>query len=472
MLPLTVCSLAVFMAPAPQQPATIEVIGPAREPSAALREQVAKGQDELMLFDVGCGVRQSVLGLHDVWREVESTRWRAMRALLAAMQERCGRGDDAAAKACADVVAVAAALLDPSRDRAGLTAAQRDELRDVEAAAAGSQRFLPEPVATDWSAARPIGAYAQEHGYAPLYRATIYLRTYRSTWPRATHAAWQQHAEASRGGDSADLARAETAWSMLFGVALDASGVGEPVASPDRTWLARNAAVAAHAGEKLAALFAAVPMPAPRASSDGVLRLCHELAIACPTDPLFATMTALEWQTRWRDAAAFAYVGLREVDGLAFGPCAAEAAPPGPMVVVEPLPAVWEALAWLQRRNDAVRDVMHPRAAGARRPPWIEDVLAALRLQQDGEDVSAPLNERLREHLLTAFGGADDGLETAMRIEGFHVNVRRAVPQLVRVPIVWRGQTKKGLALRLFVEQQAPDGRWQAAQPATAGAAR
>ena len=101
---LTVCSLAVFLATAPQQPATIEVIGPAREPSAALREQIAKGQDELLLFDVGCGVRQSVLGLHDVWREVEGTRWRAMRALLDAMQERCACCDDAAAKACADVL--------------------------------------------------------------------------------------------------------------------------------------------------------------------------------------------------------------------------------------------------------------------------------------------------------------------------------------------------------------------------------
>src|SRR5688572_10111673 len=114
MLPLTACSLAVFMATAPQQPATIEVIGPAREPSQALRERVATGQDELLLFDVCCGVRQSVLGLHDVWHDVESTRSRAMRALLAAVQERGGRGDDAAAKACADVAAVAAALLDPS----------------------------------------------------------------------------------------------------------------------------------------------------------------------------------------------------------------------------------------------------------------------------------------------------------------------------------------------------------------------
>jgi len=80
--------------------------------------------------------------------------------------------------------------------------------------------------------------------------------------------------------------------------------------------------------------------------------------------------------------------------------------------------------------------------------------------------VPAALNERLREHLLTAFGGADDGLETAMQIECMRGHVRRAVPQLVRVPIVWRGETKKALALRLFVEQQGPEGRWQAAASA------
>ena len=456
-------SLMLSAAVAAQESA-IEVVGPAREPGEALREQVGKGEDELLLFDVCYGVRQSVLRVHDVWREVELTRARGMRALLLAMQQRCRRGNDAATKECADVAAVATALLDPSGERATLTPAQRDELRDVEAGTEGSQRFLPAPVATDWCVAQPIGAYARDEAYAPLYRATVYVRWYREAWPRATRAAWQECAEASRSGDAAELTRAEQAWSILFGTALDASGVGKAVVSPDRAWLLIHKDDTASAGGKLAGLFAAVRMPAPVATSDGVLRLCHELAIARAADPLFAAMPSLQWQAKWSDAAAFAYVGLREVDGLAFGP-GIVTAPPAPAVVVEPLPAVWEAVEWLQRRCDAAHDAVFPRAADApSRRPWIADVVEALRLQQNGEDVPPALNERLQQHLLTAFGGADDGLGTAMRIEGIGGSLRRAVPQLVRVPIVWRGQTKKSLALRLFVEQQGAEGRWQAAR--------
>jgi hypothetical protein len=389
-----------------------------------------------------------------------------MTELLVAMQDRCSRRDDAAAKACANVAVVAAALLDPDRDRSGLTPAQRDELRDVEGAAAGSLRFLRQPDATEWSEARPIGAYERQQ-YAPLYRATVYVRKYRRAWPEATRAAWREHAEALRAGDGSDLARAEAAWSMLFGVSLDASGAGELVSSPDRVWLVGHAGEAASAHEKLVALFTAVPMRLPAASSDGVLRLCHELAVARPTDPLFTALPAAQWQAKWRDAAAFAYVGQREIDGLAFGPCAATIPPAKPTVVVEPLPAVWQAVEWLLRRQEAVGDVLHPPAAGAtRRARWITDVLAALRLQQKGEDLPAALEERLRDHLLSAFGGADDGLLTTIRIEGARGSLRRAVPQLVRVPIVWRGETKKALALRLFIEEQGPGGKWE--PPATA----
>lgn len=49
-------------------------------------------------------------------------------------------------------------------------------------------------------------------------------------------------------------------------------------------------------------------------------------------------------------------------------------------------------------------------------------------------------------------------------IEGGAGRVHRAEPQLVRVPIVWRGQTQRALALRLRVEGQRADGTWYVPQ--------
>ncbi|HEX6812323.1 MAG TPA: hypothetical protein VF384_11915 [Planctomycetota bacterium] len=458
--------LALCIASAPQQPAVVEVIGPAPEPGVALRKQVEKGEDEFVLFDVAYGVREVTTNLHDLWGELETKRAEVMSDLMAAMQQRCAGRQDAASIACANVAAVAGALLASAtkhtraRPRPALGPDQLAELRDVDAAAAGEQRYFPQRRAFDWKIAQPVGAYAHDrHGWegmAALYRATIYLRAYSAAWPEDTSAVWCLHVAACRSADgvlASDLGKLAAQMPILFGAGVDESGVLLPAGAPDLAWLAAHFAEPAPIEDKLAALFAEVPMPSPKALSDGVLRLCHELVIARPTDPLFGAMAPEQWQAKWRDAASFAYVGLREVDALArtFG---RDDAPPAPTVVIEPLPAVWEALRWLERRRS-----LQPGDAWQKGTSWIDPVIEALELQQKGEDLPVETNDHLR-HLLSRFGDKDRLLGTTTRIEGVPAQVRRGVPHLVRVPIRWRGETKKALALRLFVEQERPAGEW------------
>ena len=456
---LATCCI-VLIAATPQEPVAVEVVGPARVPGDALREQLEKGADEFLLFDVNYGVREATGDLHELWARLESARAEGMRALLDRMPSECAEPY----AACANVAGVARALLaHPKEQPRQLEPSQRDELREVETAAKGSLRFLPAPLDQDWSIARPIGAYANERygpdGIAGLYRATIYLRRYLEAWPEETRAAWGRLAASCRGSSPSaqiDLARVESQMPVLFGANVDSSGVLRPRDPPDRAWLRAHAADESRVDQKLAALFAAMPMSSPGSLSDGVLRLCHELTIAQPADPLFGAMDARQWRAKWRDAASFAYLGLREVDCLAV-PYGRASEPPAPRVIVEPLPAVWEALRWLDRR---IRDP-RPGDGWLLEPSWVDPVLDALALQQKGQDLPADLNDHLRLTLLRRFQGRDKLLGTTTQIEGCPGQVRRAVPQLVRLPIQWRGQTKKALALRLFIEQQGPDAGWR-----------
>jgi hypothetical protein len=457
-------SLLLCTVLASQDPVAVEVIGSADSPSPALAEQIAKGADAFVLFDVAYGIREVTVHLHRAWGWVEGKRAEVMRTLLDTARLRFAEKDDAASRACANVVTVAATLLAAHDERHALEPALRDEVQEVEAATPGSMRFLATATAVDWSETRPIGGYASEvfgsDQFGRLFRATVYLRRYVAAWPEDVRRAWAGGVAAAQSAAGAkELDRVRTAMTVLFGANVDDSALPVPVVAPDLRWLERRAAETQPAGEKLAALFAGVAVPRPVAWSDGVLQLCRSLAEARATDPLFGAMTPQQWQAKWRDAAAFAYVGLREVSPLVTlaGRMQVKDLP---TVVVEPLPAVWEALRWIERRQDDFLVVKWP-DWGKHSSAWLEPVLEALAAQQRGEDVPAELNKQLLDMLMFNFDASDCLLGVSTCIAGVPAQVRRAVPQLVRVPIVWRGETKKALALRLFVEQQGPDGKWQ-----------
>lgn len=454
MLLLAACFVAVA-AVAPQEPPAIEVVGRARVPSPALLEQVKKGEDEFLLFDVGYGVREAVVHLHEEWGWCEGERADGLLALLAAMQERWAAGRDGEVTATTNVAAVAHALLLPAALRDELPPAQQAELREVEGGAAGTLRFAAGSPAVDWREARPRGGYASawdDGEMAGLFRATVYLRAYLARWPAATSAIWRDSAAACRAaGVAPELAMVEAALPILFGATMGEHGLPAPAPSVDLAWLRAHKDERATVHDKLAALFAAVPMSKPAAMSDGVLRLCHVLACAAATDPLFGAMPAEQWRAKWVGAGSFAYVGLREVDSL-MRCVGRELLRKPPQVVIEPLPEVWEALRWLERRHDDLRTVRHPETDWHEHGSWVDPVLEALAIQQRGEDLPQKLHDRLREMLLWSFDAPDLLLGTTTELEGVAAPVRRAEPQLVRVPIRWRGETKKALALRLSVE--------------------
>ena len=455
-----VCSLVLSTALAPQEPAAIEVIGPAGEPSRALREQLKKGEDDLILFDVGLGVREAVVNLHERWGAIEHERAGDLRALTRAIVERMGHPDDAARAAVGNVAGVAHAVLVAAAERDRLTADQLAEVADVEAAREGTIRFMPSPAPRDWRDARPRGGYARDSWggeLTALFRATVYLRTYLAAWPPELAACWRAQAAACAASPGADFATVEQAMTILFGCGARDPGLVEPAVAPDLVWLHAQQQPAASVQDRLSALFAAVPMREPKAMSDGVLRLCHELGAARASDPLFAALAPAQWQAKWLDAAMFAYAGLREVD-CCVRAVGREKIPEAPRIVVEPLPEVWHALRWFDRRHTDLRAVRWP--GDDKGGSWVDPVLDALALQQRGEDLPPKLHERLLHMLLWSFEAPDLLLGIATEIEGAGM-VRRAMPQLVRVPVVWRGETKKALALRLFLEQERPGGKWE-----------
>ena len=457
-----ILSVAAAQQPQPPAAAAVEVVGPAAVPSFALLAQLKKGEDELVLFDVGYGVRKAVVQLHERWGHVEGERADGLRELLVAMRERWAGATDPDGQRAARVAAVAQGLLlgaafrDPLPDPFGL------ELAEVEAGGAGTLRFLEVATPADWSDAVPRGGYAPRHEAAPsdlagLFRATVYLQCYFAAWPCAATTAWREQAAACRrSGAAPELTFVEKVLPILFGVG-SSDGMPQPGVAADLAWL-RAQAQTGLAHDVLPQLFAAVPMPAPASIADGVLRLCHELAGARPDAALFTALAPEQWQAKWRDAAAFAYVGLREVDPLMR--CVGRERLPSARVVIEPLPRVWEALRWLARRSRdywAVRSPDHDWHEGA---TWVDSVLEVLARQQRGEQVPPELEASLLRMLLESFDEPDTLAGTISHVDGVRTPLRRADPHFVRVPIRWRGEVKQALALRLYVEQQDAAGRW------------
>jgi len=457
---------------AAQEARAIEVVGPAEVPSHALLQQVKKGEDAVLWFDVGYGVRRAVVRLHEEWGRIERQRAEAMQQLTEAMIERAARGDAFEDPTCAGVAKVALALLtssDPTRAESAPTGAAGDERDDVLRGGAGTLRFLDGKPACDWKDAEPRGGYAAERGgFGGVFRATKYIAKYMQGWPASTTRRWNGLAAACRAaGVARELTDAGTAMAILFGASLDACGVPVPASASDLAWLSDRALLRERADAQrpprgvLQQLFADVAMPDPRAMSDGVLRLCHALVEARPDSPLLAELTPAQWRAKWLDAATFAYAGLREVDQLVRAVGREQL--PKARVLVEPLPEVWRALRWLDLREQALFRLRQgqPDDGASESASWVDPVLAALERQSRGEEIDAELNDRLAAMLLESFDEPDILQGTPSAIEGVKGDVRRATPQLVRIPVRWRGEVVRAVALRLYVEHQDAAGQWQ-----------
>src|SRR5262245_47739886 len=442
-------SLALAQGVAPDL-RTVEIVGPADPPSEALRAQLAKGEDSYLWFDVGYGVRSAVVRMHDEWREFETLRAGVMEQVVTAMRTRLADASPADA-ACAGVAAAAAELLDCAA--IGAPAPSGVESAEVWRGSTGTMRFLPDRRSWDWHDARPAGAYAaQGSRVRGLYRATVYLATYLRLWPEATAARWRELARACHTTDIAnDFALASGGLAILFGWTLEPSGVPQVPPDADRDWLREHAGDADEPRTRLHRMLVDLAAVEWRAINGGMLRLCHQLAIAPADDPMLGELTPAQWRAKWSDAATFAYTGLREVD--CFGCCSigVEPRPRAPRVLIEPLAAVWHVLQLLDQRCDDLVDLRFPKlGSGVSR---VEPVLQALAVQARGEELDAKLNDQLVGMLLHGFEATDRLIDTPTTVDGIG-GFRRAKPQFVRIPVRWRGEVVRALALRLYIEHQ------------------
>ncbi|MBL8754297.1 MAG: hypothetical protein JNK15_13425 [Planctomycetes bacterium] len=274
----------------------------------------------------------------------------------------------------------------------------------------------------------------------------------RAAWADAVAAASSEDPNAAAAAE-----RFDRVWCTLFGEPGPWPWIPAGEIASDVAWLVDRGPDGV-ALERLATWFR-IPVPDADHGRGAVLHLCHLLATAEPDDPLFFAMTAAQWRAKWLDAATFAYVGLREIDGLAtlYGRNMGRRQP---RVVVEPLPEVWRSLQAIAHAHERI-------AATARGPGrtelrhWLDDVVEALAIQQRNEDLPQQLEARLFSTLLHGRAEQDSGLGSRTQIEGTRGEVRRAVPHLVRLPIRWRGETRWALALRLWIEQEVGAGEWQ-----------
>jgi len=463
----TLVMLAVSL-PAQQHGAAhaIEDVGEARVPSRALFKRVKAGAEDVLWFDVGYAVRRVVVEMHEDWGWIESKRSDALIELLDAMRVRLkDEGDESrVSRRLAGIVDVAGALLYGTE---AIDGEAGGELREVRAVGDGRMRFVPGAVECSWRSTRPRGGYAADSPrfkeFEGLFRATEYLRLYLAKMPDAQRQRFVEVVDACRQAGAGDaLAMVDEAMALLFGAAAVVPGVPQPAVSLDLLWLRRRAQQPGPSHEVLPELFGAVKAEQPRSMADGVLRLCHLLANAEANDAVFGELTKQQWRAKWRDAASFAYVGLREVD-CASRAVGIESFPKIPRVVIEPLPEVWRALRWLDLKSDELTKITHPHLGGGEPRSWIDEVLAALEVQQRGERLSDEQNLELVELLVYAFGEPDMLLGTVSELDGVQAALRRAEPRFVRLPIRWRGEVHRVLALRLYVQQQGDggDGDWR-----------
>jgi hypothetical protein len=450
-----------------QSAGAIEVLAGPGAPSYLLQDHLAAAGDaeDLILFDVGFGIRDAVVSLQGCWWDVEACRAMGLRKLLGGMAAGfagAGAGDEMAALAGATSVACNLVAWSGMVDEE--TAAAREERLEVLGGGRGRLRFGAGDTSVDWRIAQPVGAYVARPHQEPddlpgLFRATVYLQAYLRHWPASTRDRWLAAARTQIERRVApELARCDAAFAVLTGAPLLAPGVVGEADASDVEHLERTKGPG-DPWPRLRALFTTIAAPEAATVRHAMLGLSHALATASVDGEFFVAMAPEQWRAKWLDGAAFVHVGLRQVDALSIPRRMQRVRPP--RVVVEPLPRVWAALRRLDQRTEEVRRLLHPDWTHRTQRSWIDDVLDALAAQAVGKELDAKLEARLLQVLLRSFIESDRLLDLPVELEGDLGRFRRAGPYLVRIPIRWRGETRRALALHLLVEQEVSPGVWQ-----------
>lgn len=419
------------------------------DPSTKLSEQLRKGEDELVLFDVGYLVYDLVTTAQRAWLEMEVARQKALDAALRQMAtDHISHGD-----ATADAAHVARVAIDlltvADRDRLSLLDDEAAEAASVRACGQGNLRFHPRHPAAGWSDCQPLGIYkAANRPPAALFVATVYLRQYLAAWPDEVKAQWRKAIEQLPEPLRAALSASDAQVAAFMGrpTALPMPGVPDIYAFPDALWLLQQPSRAPWL--QLQAMHAAILPREPASVRDAFLVVAHELATERSHSELLQALPAAAWQAKWQDAGQWLYLGLREIDALMA--VSGESDRRGkPTVVVEPLPRTLAALRAATRMLTPGRD------------PLFSDLEQALRDQEAGREVDAERQGRLLAALTTWFGMTDCASGATTRLPGIEGTMRRSRPYLVRMPVRWHGETRQALALRLFVEREAKPGNWE-----------
>lgn len=417
-----------------------------------LPAQIRQTQDQHLLLDLGCFIHAIVVRMRSDFRRIEWLRARSLGDLLATMQQSLRHRADA--EACAAVCQVATVLLWNRQEVEDPLPDVLDELRAVRAAEPGVMHFAGGRE-IDWAMAVPRGAYAkasEDQELAGLFRATVYLRCHLDRFAPQQRGLWQRAlAEAQDTEAWANLRRTDAALALLFGTAEPPMpGLPGPVELRDVQQLLRMAGEPADPWTRLDTLFTRVSAPAPRTVREAVLELAHTLVGEGTGAELLQAMAPGQWRRKWADCAAYAYVGMRELDCL-MSPVGIEPFPFRPRVLVEPVPRSWQALRRVAALGEGICHELTGRP-GFYHLPAIDDAIAALSVQSRGGTLDQALEERLRGHLLASF--EQDGPASEVTVTGIDGQLRRTGPHLVRLPLRTGGRTVQALAFRLLVEHE------------------
>lgn len=451
---------------APRRVATagVEVLaGDGRMPSHDLAAQLQRGEDDLVLFDVGYFVFDAVVATQRVWLDLENDRADGLRE---ALRQLVPRHADAASPSDArcSVARVAAALLDPQRTGPfSPNSEEAQELEEVSAFGPGTMRFLQAPRAIDWRRCRPRGVYGEADGdLSRLFAADHYLQAYLDAWPAESAHAWRRAIAHLDAETQAALARSDRAIDRMLGrpLARGMTGVAGVHDWPDAAWLARQPV--REPWQQLQRMFASLGSRAPASVRDAFLAAARTLATERPDDGLLAAMPTTAWHHKWQDTAQWLWLGLREVDAIGIMLCEATTGR-RPTVLIEPLP---QSLAALREVYEQLLSVLQEGGGGNRGGiedslRLLDDVQRALRDQGAGRAPDDALQRRLLAALLTHFRHPDVARDATTVLPCVDGALRRASPRLLRIPVHWRGATRHALALRLVVERQRGDGSWQ-----------
>jgi hypothetical protein len=434
-----------------------------------LGRQIAKCCDGFVLVDIGCFANSIARSMRQHWQAIEWRRWQCFDHLLRDLQERFADSDTADARSCTAVAKVGLALLWNRRAVPDAPQPVLDELREVYAAGAGVLHFVPGQPPVDWADSVPRWPYAREGadeesrlGSQPgLYRATVYLRCCVEHFTPRQRAVWDVVFTASVASEPGiDPVRCHAALQLLLGpLPATPTGLPDMVAMCERFAAPPLDDAGSNAWEKIDRVVGRVEGPAPHTVRGAFLDLVHVLAGESADDTMLQSLAPKQWRRKWADAAACAYLGLYERQGgLVGGPEAVseDGHLPRMRVLIEPALRSWQAL----RRVAELFEGMTREADchGHDHLAEIDDVLEALALQSRGEPPGRQLEHRVFAMMLAHFGAVD--VAEPVSVAGMSGAVRRAAPQLVRLPVRVAGRTVKALGFRWFVEHETGPGTW------------